>query len=267
EQNLFEALNIEGFTTLDTDGKAVLAPGTYTYEFNEEYTGSPMTFLSFHQVNGAAGTYYMSTLNGTDNIEWFNVYGGTITVDLADDIYTINATLLNAENEERQFSYTGAIEFTDHTTRVSRTINIDLTEAVAQYAGKYVGTQTDQMYITLTGMTVSATEMAMNQCALLLYTDSDSEIPEGTYTMAGDYEKVPFTAQRGFILGSPSPTYVYVASQVTGEAFYTIDQEGTIKVTKNGNNYTFDIDFVGTSLTTGELVRITSTFNGPISIK
>ena len=68
-------------------------------------------------------------------------------------------------------------------------------------------------------------------------------------------------------MGSPSPTYVYVASQVTGEAFYTIDQEGTIKVTKNGNNYTFDIDFVGTSLTTGELVRITSTFNGPISIK
>ena len=265
ENLAFEALNIEGFMPLDAG--AALAEGTYTFESNEDYTGNPFTFLSQHNVGSQSfGTYFMSTADGGSEY-YIPAAGSIITVEKNDDGYVITANMINVHGEKRTFVYSGAVEFPVDT---KLKFEGSFQQAEALSAGKYVGQETEQIAVTLTGINLGSDgDMSQCQMVLMFYTDSASEIPSGTYNLVAEYEKSPFTLQPGFFLGMgmPNPCYMYNVSQYRGENIVILDKGGSVTVSKNGDQYTLDIKLLGTDLVSSESAAANYTYTGIINIK
>lgn len=88
-----------------------------------------------------------------------------------------------------------------------------------------------------------------SQVNIGFYTDSDGEIPTGTYIYSGSLTKLPFTFDSGFI------TENY--NVLTQEGHYHTITSGTVIIIRDGENYDFTFDC---NLDTGS--KLIGTFKG-----
>lgn len=267
---LFEAFSIEGFMTLAGDtGNITLPAGDYRYEFNENYTGAPFTFLSYHEIgNQGAGTYYTARLSDTEPQSHLMVTSGVLTVAVEGKVYTVEGTFKDQDGKRFKCKFTGEIEFRDVNAPEQYTATLmQASSAVNQ--GEQFGKGVGSIIVLFEGMEIKGQEQIMTQWGVNFYGPLlGNEIAAGTYN-ANVGQADNFSFQRGYWLPpfDPTPTYFMQMSNVTGQAIILIDQAGAIEVARNGANYEITSEMTGTNVATGKRATVKCSYTGPINIQ
>ena len=288
-QAIFESFTIEGFIPIPEDattsGFVPLPTGEYDYEFNETYTGTPFTFLSYYGVVQNAGTFYMSTLHGLDKQLFYPVYGGSVTV--SDQGYgntKITADVINDQGQPMKLTFTGPLTLDNTTVPKEAAYNATFTSCQsAQNIGQYFEQPIREFELRFTKTSTVGQDNISERLILRFNTDldasADGQIPSGRYfpfTTEKYAKRAPYTYMRGGAsFGITVGSYYVHQSELYGvENDILFDQDGGyIDVENHGNGtYTIAVRVIGTGYNISTLqvtqnVVVNCDFTGQITIR
>ncbi len=225
-------------------------PELGTYKFDTEGSHPLFTF------NGEGDSYVARIIDAeTDNIEYIAITGGTMELIREDNGYTTVECKFTLENgKDYTFTYTGPLTFFNRTeqgnmSNLTEDIEIkDLSQGFGIYYGDIFETGSDMWNLILGDDqydieqlygTGNALQMAIN-----VTNGAADYIPDGTYTVL-DFNTAETLPAGTMLSGVYSPTYggywgcwFYNPTRQLESAL----QEGTLKVSREGEVYTFDID-------------------------
>lgn len=213
------------------------------------------TFITTASVDDEDGTTF--TLDGTE----YPVDGGTVTVTSTTSTYTINFSLTSGETEFKGSFKDGSIKFTPVDPLFpDRTVDPNprpITYIEGSYSGK-VAPDDETALIVLDlvykgdnlGTTNAANVEALQISGYIPVQEDNNNVilPEGTYTVATETTTTEaFKLLPGTVNGTDgySNTFEYYTDASNTITKGYIISEGTMEVTKNGEEYTISISMKG----------------------
>lgn len=257
-------LELIGPATADFASSALPA-GTYTVGENPE-VNTCMQGIEFMGLT--FGTYYK---NGAGVLGMVN--SGTVVVGKTGNNFTVTIDCMTDNGHKVQGSYTGPIAFEDATkedptpggdswTTLTGDVTADfsaVTAATAEFYGDYAQNGTGNFLLN-----IDAESPDTEGFILDFYTASASSATaiEGTYTASAD------NTANTFQPGSADDEYIYPTSYIGYDSEGDLTTfapaiTGTVKITKSGANYKFEIDVYDDAATPN---HITGTWTGPVNI-
>ncbi|MDO4163621.1 MAG: hypothetical protein Q4D56_04435 [Bacteroides sp.] len=268
-------LTIDLYNASDEDPvNATLPSGEY----------QPQSDYSAFSWNPSYSVYYKRIGAGDSGVSASLISSGVVTVEREGDIYSVLIDVVTLTGEVVKASYTGTIVFVQTGTssyeRFTTPQNVDFEIGQGRYYGNWYyphaddlslqffqgtfdenGSLTDGYYLTLSST-------YMNKLAD--YNMENPPLEEGTYTIGttstSTLQKIPFTIDPGSmqeIWGTSMAigSYMTYIDASTGRQYIGLITGGSFTVTRSGNEYNIDFDFVST-----EGISLKGTFNGEISM-
>lgn len=271
---IFESFRFEGFMPLAADGTQgyiAVSPGTYTYEFNENYTGTAYTFLSYYSVMSRSyGTSYTSTMQGTDHQILFPVFGGTLTIeDKGGGNYAFEANVVDHEGTAAKFTYTGPLQLDNIAVPKPVVYDVTTTRATCFYEGQFHSQNVDQISLYLAGEHEEGKDKIRYFLSALFYVPrgTSTEIPVGRYLAEGVTQKNPFTYQKGSAPYGLQTIFSY-RTYLYGDSSISVNGDGYIDVAKNSNGiYTITAVMEGRNDDTRSDATVKVLYTGEIDIQ